>query len=109
MGSKQMVKLKNTLAILLAVMFVMSMTAAAASADGGNWKKYKDKDFKSWKEDGYYKYGGHKYKGHYDDYNNFWHKHGHYHGKDMKHRYWENHWHRYGYDHGKEWYGKDKW
>ena len=81
-------------------MFVVSLTVAAASAKDGrhrDWRDYDNHDFQHWKSDSYYKYGGHTWYGHYDDFGNFWHKHGHYnHGK------WNNHWHRFHHEHGWE-------
>ena len=107
-----MVKIKKTLAILLAVCFLASITAAAVSArewDGkyrGDWDKYNNKNFKKWYDDGDYNYHGNKWKGHYDDYGNFWHHHKHQNMKDGK-KYWNDHWHRFNYEHGWEKWDKN--
>jgi hypothetical protein len=86
-----MFKIKKTVAVLLLVLFAVSMTAAAVSA-GDNGDEH------GWKSDSHYWDGNHDWRGHW--YNgDFWHIHGHYHGN-----YWDgdNEWHRWGDHHGDE-------
>ena len=83
--------------VLLLVLFAVSMTAVAVSADGDKHNNY---DSRYWSNDGWYKHDGNNWHGHY--YNgNFYHNHGHWDGEG-KDRYWSYHWHKYSGDGHKE-------
>jgi hypothetical protein len=90
-----MIKIKKTIAVLLAFLFVVSLTAAAVSARS-------DWDTRNWKDEGHYRDGHNSWVGHWY-HGSFYHHHGHW-NYDDDHKWWDDGWHWYGH-HGH----KEKW